>query len=77
MSEQALKRELFPHAPVALEARLGAAATAERLVNAFEWHRTPQGYAYWGEVFDHLMALAKQAAAQERYPPGPRSEDQI
>lgn len=52
-----------------LKQRANAHEVSERLMVAFPWHLTPQGNAYWNEVFDHLRKLS--------LPPEPPKEERL
>ena len=40
---------------------------AERLIQAFRWHDTPQDHNYWSEVYDNLIKLVKADIAADKH----------
>jgi len=39
--------------------------TAEALLGAFTWDRTPQGHEYWSKVQDELLSLVDEDNLKE------------
>ena len=40
--------------------------TALRLMEAFDWRKTPQGFDYWQQVYDNLIDIVNADIAAEK-----------